>query len=104
PGAQRMNGARELALPRAALTRYEHRGARRRDLPRHSIDLLHRGARAHEALEAVGVPISYLSAQILGFDTDVSVLESALDGHFEGIEIEWLSEIVLRAGPHGEHC
>ena len=98
--AERVDRARELALAGAALARDEHGRARRRDLRATPIDLLHRGARADQALEALAVALAQLAAQVLGLDPERAALERALDRERERVEVDRLREVVVGARAH----
>ena len=60
--------ASELALTCAALAGDEDGRTRRGDLARDAIDLLHRRARADEALEPLRISLAELPAEVLGLD------------------------------------
>jgi hypothetical protein len=96
-----VNGLGELTFAGAAFARDEHRCLGGRDFARHGIHLLHRAARANEAVEAFASFLMKLAPKVLRLDSQVAPLERTFDGELERIDIDRLREVVLGTGAHG---
>src|SRR4029079_850572 len=85
PRPLQVDRARELALAGAALAGDEHRRLGRRDLARHAVELLHRGARPDEPRQALAVALAELAPQVLGLDAEIAPLDRPLDREHERV-------------------